>query len=56
MKEAGENKIYSYFKNAAEIKKGINFLLKITCLNKNIFINKIITKKNLTNNFKYKIA
>lgn len=56
MKEAGENKIYSYFKNVAEIKKGINFLLKITCLNKNVFINKIITKKNLTNNFKYKIA
>ena len=55
MKEGEENKINIYFKNSKKIKEGIKYLTKITSINSNVFINKILSKKNLTNSFKYKI-
>ena len=55
MKEGDENKIEVYSKNSLKIKEGIKYISKVTSLNANIFITKILSKKNLTNNFKYKI-
>ena len=55
MKEGEENKINVYFKNSIQINEGIKYISKITSINQNVFINKILSKKNLTNNFKYKI-
>ncbi len=55
MKEGEENKINIYFKDSKNIKEGIKYLTKITSINSNVFINKILSKNNLTNNFKYKI-
>ena len=55
MKEGVENKINVYFKNSLQIKEGIKYISKITLMNQNVFITKILSKKNLTNNFKYKI-
>ena len=55
MKEGGENKIDVYHKKSLKIKEGIKYISKVTSLNVNIFITKILSKKNLTNNFKYKI-
>lgn len=55
MKEGDENKIEVYSKNSLKIKEGIKYISKVTSLNANIFITKILSKKNLTNNFKYKL-
>jgi acyl-CoA synthetase (AMP-forming)/AMP-acid ligase II len=55
MKEGDENKIYVYSKNKLKIKQGIKFISKITMINKNVFIIKDLSKKQLTSNFKYKI-
>jgi len=55
MKEGEENKINIYFKNSLKIKEGIKYISKITSTNINVFVSKILSKKNLTNNFKYKI-
>ena len=55
MKDAGENKIYSYFKNAKEFKKGIKYICKLTSINPGVFVGRVISKKNLTSNYKYKI-
>ena len=55
MKEGDENKIDVYHKNSLKIKEAIKYISKVTSLNVNIFIVKILSKKNLTNNFKYKI-
>ena len=55
MREGEENKINVYFKNSLQIKEGIKYISKITLMNQNVFITKILSKKNLTNNFKYKI-
>ncbi len=55
MKEGVENKINVYFKNSLQIKECIKYISKITLMNQNVFITKILSKKNLTNNFKYKI-
>jgi len=55
MKESGENKIDVYFKNPSKKNEGIKYISKITSINSNVFVTKIITKKNLTNNFKYKL-
>jgi acyl-CoA synthetase (AMP-forming)/AMP-acid ligase II len=55
MKEGDENKIDVYSKNSLKIKEGIKYISKVTSLNANIFITKILSKKNLTNNFKYKL-
>jgi long-chain acyl-CoA synthetase len=55
MREGGENKINTYFKNPNQVIKGIKYISKITSLNSNVFVEKILTKKNLTNNFKFKL-
>jgi len=55
MKEGDENKIDVYSKNKLKIKQGIKFISKITMINKNVFIIKDLSKKQLTSNFKYKI-
>ena len=55
MKEGEENKINIYFKSSQNIKKGIKYISKTTLINSNVFVSKILSKKNLTNNFKYKI-
>ena len=55
MKEGGENKIIVYAKNIIKTKKKIKQLSKLTSINLNVFIIKTFKKKNLTNNFKYKI-
>ena len=55
MKESGENKIEVYFKDASKTKRGIKFISSVTSINSNVFIAKKLLKKNLTNNFKYKI-
>ena len=55
MKEAGENKIEIYFKSLVNCKNHINHLSKITNINKNVFIVKNLTKKNLNKNYKFKI-
>ncbi len=55
MKEGGENKIVVYTKNINKTKKKIKQLSTLTSINLNVFIIKTFKKKNLTNNFKYKI-
>ena len=55
MREGKENKINTHFKNPDQVIKGIKYISKITSLNANVFVKKILTKKNLTNNFKYKL-
>ena len=55
MQEAGENKIDIYFQNSSRAKQGIKYISKITSISPNVFGIKILSKKNLTNNFKYKI-
>ena len=55
MSEGRENKINIYFKSSKNIKKGIKYISKITSININVFVSKILSKKNLTNNFKYKV-
>ena len=55
MKEGEENKINVYFKDSSKIKEGIKYISKITSINLNVFVSKTISKKNLTNNLKYKI-
>ena len=55
MKEGGENKIVVYTKNIIKTKKKIKQLSTLTSINLNVFIIKTFKKKNLTNNFKYKI-
>tara|TARA_B100000686_G_C16760920_1_gene958619 strand:+ start:622 stop:2028 length:1407 start_codon:yes stop_codon:yes gene_type:complete len=55
MKESNENKIIAYFKNPSKTKEGIKYISKITSISSNVFVTKTISKKNLTNNFKYKL-
>ena len=55
MSEGRENKINIYFKSSKNIKKGIKYISKVTSININVFVSKILSKKNLTNNFKYKV-
>ncbi len=55
MKEGLENKINIFSKNNSNLRKGIKYLSKITMINQNVFIIKNLSKRNLTNNFKYKI-
>ena len=55
MKATKENQILSFFKNKKDIKRGIKYLSKLTLINPKVFIGKIISKKNLTYNLKYKI-
>ena len=55
MKATEENQILSFFKNKKDIKRGIKYLSKLTLINPKVFISKIISKKNLTYNLKYKI-
>ena len=55
MKAYKENQILSFFKNKKDIKRGIKYLSKLTLINPKVFISKIISKKNLTHNLKYKI-
>ena len=55
MKATKENQILSFFKNKKDIKRGIKYLSKLTLINPKVFISKIISKKNLTYNLKYKI-
>ena len=55
MKEGLENKINIFSKNNSKLRKGIKYLSKITMINQNVFIIKNLSKRNLTNNFKYKI-
>ena len=55
MREGVENRINTYFKNSSKIKEGIKYISKITSINLNVFVSKILSKKNLTNNLKYKI-
>ena len=54
-REGGENKINIYFKNPSQADKGLKYISKITSINQNVFVNRKITNKNLTANFKYKI-
>ena len=55
IKEGKENKINIYFKRSHNIKDGIKYISKITSIHPNVFVSKVLSKKNLTNNFKYKI-
>ena len=55
MKAGDENKIYIYFKDSSKINEGIKYLSKVTQINSKVFMSKILTKKNLTNNLKYKV-
>ena len=55
MREGEENKINIYFKNPLKIKEGIKYISKITSINLNVFVCRILSKKNLTNSLKYKI-
>lgn len=55
MKAGDENKIYIYFKDSSKIIEGIKYLSKVTLINSKVFMSKILTKKNLTNNLKYKV-
>ena len=55
MREGEENKINTHFKNPKKIIEGIKYISKITSINLNVFVGKILTKKNLTNNLKYKL-
>jgi len=55
MQEGEENKINLYFKDSAKTEYGIKYISKITSINANAFVSKIFSKKNLTNNLKYKL-
>ena len=55
MNEGEENKINIYFKGSQNTKKWVKYISEITLINSNVFVSKTLSKKNLTNNFKYKI-
>jgi long-chain acyl-CoA synthetase len=55
MREFGENKIEIYFKNLKSHKNHINYLAKLTNLNKNVFIPNKITQQNISRNYKLKL-
>jgi long-chain acyl-CoA synthetase len=55
MREGKENKINLYFKDSNKIERGIKYISNITSINSNVFVSKILSKKNLTNNLKYKL-
>ena len=55
MREGKENKINLYFKDSNKIERGIKYISNITSINLNVFVSKILSKKNLTNNLKYKL-
>jgi acyl-coenzyme A synthetase/AMP-(fatty) acid ligase len=55
MNEGEENKINIYFKGSQSTKKWVKYISETTLINSNVFVTKTLSKKNLTNNFKYKI-
>ena len=55
MKNKDENKIQVYFQKLDHANKALRYLSKLTSINKNVFVIKKISKKNITSNFKYKI-
>jgi long-chain acyl-CoA synthetase len=55
MREGIDNKIEIFFKNLSFAKKSISYLSKITYINKSVFIVKKLSKKDFTNNNKFKI-
>ncbi len=55
MKDGNENQILCYFNNLYNLRKGIKFLSKLTSINSKVFLGKIIQKKNLTTNLKFKL-
>ena len=55
MQEGEENKINLYFKDSLKVEYGIKYISKITSINSNVFVRKILSKKNLTNSLKYKL-
>ena len=55
MKEGDENQILVYTKNIFKAKKKLKYISKLTSINLNVFIVKAFSKKNLTNNLKYKL-
>lgn len=55
MKEGAENQIFVYTKNTLKTKKKLKYISELTSINLNVFKIKNFTKKNLTNNLKYKI-
>lgn len=55
MRESGENKIDVFFKDPSRIKDGLDYISKITSISLKVFEGRVISKKSLTNNFKYKI-
>lgn len=55
MRDGNENQILSYFNNQNDLERGIKFLSKLTSINSKVFLGKIIQKKNLTTNLKFKL-
>ena len=55
MKEGNENQIFVYTKNVLKTKKKLKYISELTSINLNVFIIKKYSKKNLTNNLKYKL-
>ena len=55
MKEGNENQIFVYTKNVLKTKKKLKYISELTSINLNVFIIKKFSKKNLTNNLKYKL-
>ena len=55
MKNKDENKIQVYFQKLDHANKALRYLSKLTSINKNVFLIKKISKKNIISNFKYKI-
>ena len=55
MKEGTENQILVYTKNTLKTKKKLKYISELTSINLNVFKIKNFSKKNLTNNLKYKI-
>lgn len=55
MKSEKDDQILCYFKRAGDINNGIRYLSKLTLINMKVFVGKLISKKNLTNNLKFKV-
>ena len=55
MKEGDENEILVYTKNILKTKKKLKYISEMTSINLNVFKVKNFSKKNLTNNLKYKL-
>ena len=55
LRKGDENKIDVFYHKTKKFEKMLEYVTKITSINRNVFVLKKITKKNLTYNYKLKL-